>query len=222
MQKKIKKFRIAVACFLFLWLVPEKGTCQRNNFEKGFYITLKNDTIKGLMKNEESMYLVFKNEKGRQKKFSPSQIKGFTIMGKEYIPFYLKEFDLKFYLAVRQKGYITLLQYEHINSRNHYYPSLDVATLAVADEAYFRSRVSGYYIKKTGNDTLFAVPGGKNLLAGFIITHFSDNAELVSRANKGEFSISDIHQIISIYNYYAILKKRINCSCLNSMQIKKI
>ncbi len=148
-----------------------------------------------------------KMRKERKKKFSPSRIKGFTISGREYVPMYLPEFDLNYFLAVRQKGNVTLFQYEDINNRSRYYPSLAVATLAVADEAYSRSRFSGYYIKKAGNDTLFAVPGGKNILARFILKQSGDNEELVLKAKNEEYDIHDIQQIVSVYNYYAAFKK---------------
>jgi len=193
----MKRTILAISCMLGFLLTNEKCICQNQEFEEGYYITLKNDTVHNLLKNANSMYLVFYNKKGFMKKLTPSQVKGFTISGVEYVPMYLKEFDLKYFLAIKQRGCITLFQYEGIDSR---YQMLPGGAVTGADIGNFRNHVSGFYIKKSHDDNLFAIPGGKRLLADFILKHFSDNEELVTKAKNLEYTYKDIELIIEKYN----------------------
>ena len=62
------------------------------------------------------------------------------------------------------------------------------------------ARVSGYYMKKQGDSTLYSIPAKEKFFIEFMNKHFDDNLEIIEKVHKKEYSIKDIEQLISEYN----------------------
>ncbi|MCF8372356.1 MAG: hypothetical protein K9H64_12080 [Bacteroidales bacterium] len=199
----MRKNRIYFLCIMFLFISAEKSFSQKRNYKEGFYISLENDTIYGYLKQKHSMYLFFRDADGHKKKFTPSKIKGFDIGGKEYKSCYLKDFELMYFLAVKEKGTISLFQYEDINDHNL---NGQYGLIGGIAEGSFRGRVSGYYIKNMNDNTLNSVPSANNLFAKFIKIHFSAINIIVEKVELGEISIDDVEEIVAKYNTDILLE----------------
>jgi hypothetical protein len=172
--------------------------CQKSYEENGYFITLKGDTIHGYLYNKESMYLIYKNEKGKRKQFTPSKIKGFRINDKDYIPLYLKEFDSKRFMAIKEKGYYTLLQYEDV-AKYGPQPFMGGAAFG-AVQGSFQARNSGYYLKKADDENYYSVPSKKKLLISFLNIYFADDPPILEPVPEDKSPIDSIELIVRSYN----------------------
>lgn len=162
-----------------------------------YYITLQNDTLYQKLETAFSRYLIYNNSKGRQRKYTPSMIKGFRINSIEYVPLYLKDFDSKYFVSVRGKGTITLYKYDCIDQ---HYGGMPGGALPGAFIGMQMARVSGYYMVKQGDSTLFSIPAKEKFFIEFMDKHFADNLEIIEKVNKKQYSIKDIELIVREYN----------------------
>ena len=182
---------------LLLMLIVISHEAKSQSGFSDYYITLQNDTLYQKLETAFSRYLVYHNSKGRQRKFTPSMIKGFHINSIEYVPLYLKDFDSKFFVSVRGKGSISLFKYDCIDQ---HYSGMPGGALPGAFIGMQMARVSGYYMKKQGDSTLYSIPAKEKFFIEFMDKHFADNLEIIEKVHKKEYSIKDIEQLISEYN----------------------
>lgn len=189
--------------FFLIILFSFPAISQKSYTVNGYFITLKGDTVHGYLYNKECMYLIYKNEKGKRKQFSPSKIKGFRINDKDYIPLYLKEFNTKRYMAVRERGYYTLVYFEDI--ANYGRSTMGIggiagAGIAGASIGALKAHNSGYYLKKSNDENYYSIPYKQKLLMQFLQTHFADDPIILKTASEEKSSIDSIEFIVKSYN----------------------
>ncbi len=165
--------------------------------ENGFYVTLDNDTIRGNLKNQDCMYLIYRDAKGKKKKYSPSQIQSFCIDNQEYMSLYVKKMDVKVYVSVRLKGYYTVLLYDCINSYSTYG---QMGMIGGAAEGAYKTYNSGYYVYK-GNDTeYYSIPTTPKLLRKYLVTNFGDDPFINAEAENDTLSVKSVEAIFKSAN----------------------
>ena len=146
--------RLIFTIFLFqlLMILPCNVAGQEGYLENGYYVSLENDTVFGNLTNQDGMYLVCIDSKGKKHKFSPSSIKGFCLDHQEYTSLFIHEMNSIRYVAIKGKGYYTLLQYDFMGSYSTYG---QMGLMGGAVEGTFKARNSGYFvIKKMKKDII--------------------------------------------------------------------
>lgn len=165
--------------------------------ENGYYISLENDTIYGNLENEGSMYLIYRDEKGKKKKFSPSRIQGFYLNNVEYIPLYVKGIDLKIYVSVRLKGYYTVLRDDYFNSYSTYG---QMGLIGGAVEGAYKSYNSGYYVYKGDDKEYYSIPASPKLLRKYLVNNFGDDPFIKAEAANDTLSVKSVEAIFKSAN----------------------
>jgi hypothetical protein len=204
----MKEFTSVSFFLLILFSCPVFS--QKSYQENGYFITLQGDTVHGYLYNKESMYLIYKNEKGKRKQFTPSKIKGFRINDKDYIPLYLKEFNTKRYMVVMERGYYTLVYFEDIDKYGNGSMGMGGiagAGLAGASMGALKAHNSGYYLKKSNDDNYYSIPYKQKLLIRFLQTHFADDSSIIEGASIEKSSIDSIEFIVKSYNEWHTLSE---------------
>lgn len=165
--------------------------------ENGYYVTLENDTISGNLTNQNGMYLVFRNAKGKKHKFTPSQIRCFNLNHQEYIPLFINEMNSIRYVAVRVKGYYTLLCYDFMDGYSSYG---QMGLMGGAAEGMFKAKNSGYYVIIENEKRYYSLPTTHKLLSKYLSEHFDNDAFIKQEAEKESLSIKSIEPIFKLAN----------------------
>jgi len=192
------KTRILSALLIFsLLILPKLNVFGQTEFpQNGYYVTLKNDTIYSNLENQGGMYLVYKNAKGKKHKFTPSQIRSFCINQQEYIPLFINEMGSKRYVAVKAKGYYTLLFYD-INNYSTYGQMGLIGGIA---EGTFKTYNSGYYVIIESETGYYSLPSSHKLLIKYLLNHFGNDAIIKQEAEKEGLSKQSIEPIFKLAN----------------------
>jgi len=182
---------------LTLLILPQLNLFGQEEFpENGYYATLENYTISGNLTNQDGMYLVFRNTKGKKHKFTPSQIRSFCLDHQEYIPLFINEMDSKRYVSVKLKGYYTLLFYD-INSYSTYG---QMGLIGGVAEGIFKTYNSGYYVIIENEKGYYSLPSSHKLLSKYLSEHFADDALIVQESEKESLSLKSIEPIFNLAN----------------------
>jgi hypothetical protein len=189
----IKGIDISTILFLsIIMILPFNVLGQEEFRENGYYVTLNNDTVFGNLTNQDGMYLVYRDSKGKKRKFSPSRIKGFCLDHQEYIPFFINEMSSIRYVAIKVKGYYTLLHYDYMNSYSSYG---QMGLMGGAVEGSYKARNSGYYVIKENEKGYYSIPGSNKLLRKYLSTNFSNDTFIKQEAEKEGLSLKSIEAI---------------------------
>jgi len=190
--------RILFATFLLSFLIlPHLNVFGQTEFpQNGYYVTLENDTISGNMENQDGMYLVFRNAKGKKHKFTPSQIRSFYLNQQEYTSLFINEMGSKRYVEVKAKGYYTLLFYD-VNSYSSYG---QMGLMGGFAEGMFKTYNSGYYVIIENETGYYSLPGTHRLLSKYLLDHFSNDAIIKQEAEKEGLSKQSVEPIFKLAN----------------------
>jgi hypothetical protein len=165
--------------------------------ENGYYITLENDTVFGNLTNQDGMYLIFRDSKGKKHKFSPSRIRSFCLNHQEYIPLFINEMNSIRYVAVKVKGYYTLLHYDFIDDYSSYG---QMGLMGGAAEGMFKSKNSGYYVIIENEKGYYSLPSSHKLLSKYLLMHFGNDSFIQAEAEKENLSFKSIEPIFKLAN----------------------
>ncbi|NVO20659.1 MAG: hypothetical protein HXX13_13240 [Bacteroidetes bacterium] len=191
--------RIITLCLLFLALSGLKSFAQPKCYINGYYLTLQGDTVVGELHFKDMMYLKYKSPDGREKKFSPSDVKGFTIQGKEYASWFMEQYNTKRFFRIEVRGYYSLLSFEDYHSQQTTFFN---GTSTGGIGFYADNNYSGYYLQKPGSDFLLPIPKIMEKLRKFITEHFADDPVIMKKAEEGTYSVDSIFQLFREYNEY--------------------
>lgn len=193
----IKARILSSVLLLLLVILPQLNVFGQKEFpENGYYVTLENDTIYGNLENQDGMYLVFRNAKGKKHKFTPSQIRSFCLDHQEYIPLFIKGMDSKRYVAVKVKGYYTLLLYD-VNSFSTYG---QMGLLGGMAEGMYKSHNSGYCVIIENEKEYYSLPSTHKLLSKYLLDHFGNDTFIKQEAEKESLSLKSIEPIFKLAN----------------------
>ncbi|MFA5971251.1 MAG: hypothetical protein WC780_02775 [Lentimicrobiaceae bacterium] len=165
--------------------------------ENGYYITLENDTIFGNLTNQDGMYLIFRDSKGKKHKFTPSRIQSFCLNHQEYVPLFINEMNSIRYVAVKLKGYYTLLHYEYIDGYSSYG---QMGLMGGAAEGMFKAKNSGYYVIIENEKGYYSLPSSHKLLSKYLSKHFGNDTFIKAEAEKENLSLKSIEPIFKLAN----------------------
>jgi len=187
----------SAALLLSLLILPQLNVFGQTEFpQNGYYVTLENDTISGNLTDQDGMYLVFRNSKGKKHKFTPSQIRSFCLDRQEYIPLFINEIDSKRYVAVKAKGYYTLLFYDLTG----YSTYGQMGLMGGMAEGIFKNHNSGYYVIIKNENGYYSLPGTHKLLSKYLSDHFGNDDFIKQEAEKESLSKQSIEPIFRVAN----------------------
>ena len=84
---------------IFLIFISHSLFSQGKIFFKGYIITIKNDTINGLLNNENFMNLKFKDNSGKIYSYNAAQIKGYRIRSLIFESHIIENKQMPFFFA---------------------------------------------------------------------------------------------------------------------------
>jgi len=199
----IKARLLSTLLLLLLLILSQLNVFGQNEFtENGYYVTLEQDTAFGNLTNQDGMYLIFKDSKGKKHKFTPSRIRGFCLNHQEYVPLFITEMSSMRYVAVRLIGYYTLLHYDYIDGYSTYG---QMGLMGGAAEGMFKARNSGYYVIIENEKGYYSLPSSRKLLSKYLLNHFGTDTFIKAEAEKENLSLQSIEPIFKLANE---LKKR--------------
>ena len=194
----IKSRQLSTLLLLSLLIMLQLTVLGQEEFpENGYYVTLENDTLYGNLENQDGMYLVFRNEKGKKHKFTPSKIQSFCLDHQEYIPLSITEMNSIRYGAVKLKGYYTLLHYDYMSGYSTYG---QMGLLGGATEGMFKARNSGYYVVIKNEKGYYSLPSTHKLLSKYLSDHFGNDTFIKAEAEKENLSMQSIEHIFKLAN----------------------
>ena len=193
----IKSMQLSTLLLLSLLILLQLTVLGQEEFpENGYYVTLENDTLYGNLENQDGMYLVYRNEKGKKHKFTPSKIRSFCLDHQEYIPLFINEMDSKRYVAVKAKGYYTLLLYD-INSYSTYG---QMGLMGGIAEGMYKTHNSGYCVIIENEKGYYSLPSTHKLLSKYLSDHFGNDTFINAEAVKENLSMQSIEHIFKLAN----------------------
>jgi len=193
----IKARTLSTVLLLSLLILQQLNVFGQTEFpENGYYVTLENDTLYGNLGNQDGMYLVFRNVKGKKHKFTPSQIRSFCLDRQDYIPLFINEMDSKRYVAVKVKGFYTLLHYDIRN----YSTYGQMGLMGGIAEGMFKTYNSGYYVFIENEKGYYSLPSTHKLLSKYLLNHFGNDTIIKQEAAKESLSLQAIESIFKLAN----------------------
>jgi len=194
----IKAKLLSIVLLLPLLILPGLHVIGQETLqENGYYITLENDTVFGNLTNQDGMYLIYRDSKGKKHKFSPSRIKGFCLDHQEYTSLFIHEMNSIRYVAIVGRGYYTLLLYDFIGGYSSYG---QMGLMGGAVEGTFKARNSGYFVIKKNEKGYYSLPSSNKLLRKYLSANFSDDTYIKQEAENEELSLKSIESIFKKAN----------------------
>jgi len=193
--------RLIFTIFLFqlLMILPCNVAGQEGYQENGYYVSLENDTVFGNLTNQDGMYLIYRDSKGKKHKFSPSRIKGFCLDHQEYTSLFIHEMNSIRYVAIVGRGYYTLLLYDFIGGYSSYG---QMGLMGGAVEGTFKARNSGYFVIKKNEKGYYSLPSSNKLLRKYLSANFSDDTYIKQEAENEDLSLKSIESIFKKANEF--------------------
>ena len=182
-MKNITKFNL-----IFSFLILPIIVLGQKDYQSGYIITNKNDTIIGLVKDRKSppfgkIYkkIRFKNNKILRRKYGPHQISGYKQGENEFESLWIKVFHVffrekyisipnsgkKYFLKVVVKGYLTYYHWEYEEPESDY----------IGEISLYKREHEEYFVKVTQG--IFGLKKKK------LIPYFQDCPELVYKIENG-------------------------------------
>ena len=214
----MKQFFVNLQIVVLFLLVPSLNVSAQKNFIEGYIITLKKDTLKGLVDYREwnlnPTLIHFTDAAGNKNIFRPDDIAGFFIPPKDYyisshVSLDLSSFQTKdlmeyeepklvrdtaLFLMTLVKGEASLYYLNDRNNREHYYVSKAGAPLVelLLKKSYIKS--------SEGHTETHAYVATVKLFKGQLIVLFNDCPELKEKINNVTYSSESLIRLLTVYN----------------------
>jgi len=185
---------------IFIFLFFNSFSYSNNEFEEGYIVTNDRDTIFGMIKDRKlgtfnKLYskIIFKNEKGKKRKYGPADILAYKIGYDEFVSLWYLEGYYFFDLNIRSnenKGEKRFFKHIMKGPLNYFYLEY-VEENGVIDH-------SGYYKRENEDLMLFVRTGIFGLNRKQLASYFKDCKPLQKKILDKTFS--NPYEIVNYYN----------------------
>ena len=187
-----------ISFFVFCMFFCHLAEAQTTNFVKGYVVTIKGDTLTGLLKKfnfsaKPSTVAVFMDDKGEKTKYRPSQLKAYkvgtdTYQTKTYRRPGTGVTPIVVFMKVVAEGPVSLYAYFYQS------PAAPVGPNGMMTGS---SVQKSYYLEKEGYP-LFLVK--KMKFRKEVSAYLSESPKTVKKINEDKLKYADIRTIVNIYN----------------------
>jgi hypothetical protein len=204
---------------LFAFLIINEVAGQSGTYKPGYLITTENDTIYGFIINKSWQEIVFWDSLDNKMHYGPGgTVKGFVRSGLEYVAKDLPDKKEKGFLAILEKGAITLYGIVVPESTSGNIAGCTVVGgiigSIIATEATESSGpgspgtkdyygIKDFYLQKGADDKLAVAPKGNRKFNSFIIPYMRDHMDVVKSIPEEMFFPGNLISIVRQYNLVA-------------------
>ena len=137
--------RASLLCLLMTMFVA--GSFAQTNFKNGYIVSLKQDTVRGMIDNRgatrNTKLIVFKNEKGEEQKYKPEELIAYHVEGYEYRSFNTSSDSTSsgtkektYFFKILESGRIDFLYIRDEQNKDRYFIKKDEGELQELTNAY--------------------------------------------------------------------------------------